>query len=1017
MKKKFFLASLLVGIIVLSGCNCGESNISSTHTSLTTTTPVTSVVDPSTSEGTSTTPTPTTSTLTPSTSEAEPSTTTSIPEPTTSVVSPSTPSGDSIPSLSVPSSVRTYYVGESFYYLNDVTAIDEIDGNITHLIQTTLPTGVEEHLGYVTFISEGTFTFTYSITNSFNRTSTASLDVLVREIADTDVVAPLMTGADDIEILVNEELDLLAGVKVLDDRDGDITSKIELTIDLNATTIRDNVISFSQVGEYYVTYKVSDNGGNIATITRKITVVLEHYIDPESLDRAKFDFVDCNGTKKAETEIVYGDSRESLKISPGKSGVFNKYTLFYISMTDEKINYLENYVNIYFECYVYLTDVHESFSAVLYDGASEKTGGDSGRATAELQPTSEENWYFISVPLSIYKEKGTITESSVYDTMRISNNDPINGFIVLDECKLVYKEGTEVEENPLELADRAKEKYASGATFTSETTIVYGSSTESLKATPTSSKDVITANTTLFFKMSDTPINYLANYNDLSFSVYVYFPEEISAIGFQFALYSGTSTKVSTKYYKIAADELTNIQDTLWYSITIPLSEFYLDTIADTAEFDTLRIQPTSDISLFYFDELKINGTVTEDGNTGGESGGETGGNTGSETTSVTTEDLAQSSLVRRIGDGNTNYDNGDLTATTEQYSSSDGTNVWGSSTSSLNINLSWSSWNTNRDCADMYINLFEQPISFNSITSLGFYVKADGVGSNGLYKVVLSFYQDYNSSSNKVSSEYPSVYVGSNSKVTDTDGETWYYVSFDVPTYISENSISSSATLGSARIRFDTKYAPINIYMDEFIITYNSTSSSTPSSPTHEDVTSSLENLDRARTANARSSGTFSDETTLVYGNSTTSLKVSGQVAQYASSIIKLSDELLSFSASSTNNAYLCGYLYNPYEVELVLSFANGTSKINSENSSLTFYDTGIDGWKYFELKLSSVDSSSNTTDDFDSVRFKANSTGGLAIEQYYVLDALMLVNGVTSSTSSVNNALVTNSMVINKY
>lgn len=54
-----------------------------------------------------------------------------------------------------------------------------------------------------------------------------------------------------------------AGATAIDNVDGNITSKIKVSSNVNT----------SKVGTYYVTYTVSDNAGNTATNTRKVEVV------------------------------------------------------------------------------------------------------------------------------------------------------------------------------------------------------------------------------------------------------------------------------------------------------------------------------------------------------------------------------------------------------------------------------------------------------------------------------------------------------------------------------------------------------------------------------------------------------------------------------------------------------------------------------------------------------------------------------------------------------------------------
>lgn len=85
-----------------------------------------------------------------------------------------------------------------------------------------------------------------------------------------DVTAPEITLPESDEIVQGEEFDPLAGVSATDDRDGDLTSSIEVTGTVDVETL----------GDYELVYTVSDAAGNEASATRVVTVVEGSVVTP-----------------------------------------------------------------------------------------------------------------------------------------------------------------------------------------------------------------------------------------------------------------------------------------------------------------------------------------------------------------------------------------------------------------------------------------------------------------------------------------------------------------------------------------------------------------------------------------------------------------------------------------------------------------------------------------------------------------------------------------------------------------
>ena len=112
----------------------------------------------------------------------------------------------------------------------------------------------------------GSYIITYSATDSSGNMGTAT-----RVINVIDEEAPVITlnGNSTINLLVGETY-IEQGATAVDDADGDLTSSIVITSNVN-TAVR---------GTYYVTYTVVDSSGNESNATRTVVVDREPLINP-----------------------------------------------------------------------------------------------------------------------------------------------------------------------------------------------------------------------------------------------------------------------------------------------------------------------------------------------------------------------------------------------------------------------------------------------------------------------------------------------------------------------------------------------------------------------------------------------------------------------------------------------------------------------------------------------------------------------------------------------------------------
>ncbi len=88
-----------------------------------------------------------------------------------------------------------------------------------------------------------------------------------------DELSPIISGVDiESTCKVNEEFDLLDGVEAIDNIDGDITDKIEISI-LPSIPINNGVIVATETGDYEVCYSVSDSSNNVTKEYMSLSVL------------------------------------------------------------------------------------------------------------------------------------------------------------------------------------------------------------------------------------------------------------------------------------------------------------------------------------------------------------------------------------------------------------------------------------------------------------------------------------------------------------------------------------------------------------------------------------------------------------------------------------------------------------------------------------------------------------------------------------------------------------------------
>lgn len=145
---------------------------------------------------------------------------------------------------------RTIKQGSIFDAYLDVTAFDELDGNLTESLSVSGDT--------VDTSTTGKYSVTYSATDSKLQTTTKTITVNVVEDLTPEIIA------EDIVILEGSVFDAKESIIVKDEEDGDLTEFINVT--------SNNVVT-ALTGVYEVIYNIEDSYGNKSEKSVSVTVV------------------------------------------------------------------------------------------------------------------------------------------------------------------------------------------------------------------------------------------------------------------------------------------------------------------------------------------------------------------------------------------------------------------------------------------------------------------------------------------------------------------------------------------------------------------------------------------------------------------------------------------------------------------------------------------------------------------------------------------------------------------------
>ncbi len=142
----------------------------------------------------------------------------------------------------------------------NVTATDAEDGDITSKIKIKENTVNNKVLG--------TYKIVYTVTDSYNQTTTKEIKVTI-----TKDKVPVITASDK-EIVINSTFNPLTNVSASDKEDGDLTKNIKVV---------ENNVNTKELGTYKVVYEVTDSMNQTTTKEIKVKVVEKIYEEKEGL--------------------------------------------------------------------------------------------------------------------------------------------------------------------------------------------------------------------------------------------------------------------------------------------------------------------------------------------------------------------------------------------------------------------------------------------------------------------------------------------------------------------------------------------------------------------------------------------------------------------------------------------------------------------------------------------------------------------------------------------------------------
>lgn len=227
----------------------------------------------------------------------------------TVVVNPTMEELNHIPHITADDQVLT--VGDTLNVFNNVSAMDDEDGELTgsvKVIDSTVP--VDEN-GNTTEV--GSYTITYQVTDSQGASSTKTITVTVNPKMEELNQIPTIE-AEDKTLTVGDSLEVMRDVTATDAEDGDVTGNIQI---LENKVPMDESGKTTQAGTYTITYLVTDSKG--ASSTKTITVTVKENTNNQSSQPEKDNNNPSNGKGNTSTQEK-NTNKESGKEAKGSKG-------------------------------------------------------------------------------------------------------------------------------------------------------------------------------------------------------------------------------------------------------------------------------------------------------------------------------------------------------------------------------------------------------------------------------------------------------------------------------------------------------------------------------------------------------------------------------------------------------------------------------------------------------------------------------------------------------------------------
>ncbi|MGL5244809.1 MAG: immunoglobulin-like domain-containing protein, partial [Sarcina sp.] len=157
-------------------------------------------------------------------------------------------------------------IGDSFNFLDNISATDKEDGNITSDIKV---------VGIVQNENIGEYDLTYSVEDSDGNKVIEKRTVIVRSNEK-----PQLTGNENTTIKVGDSFEPMIGIVAMDNEDGILTSAVKVKGDVDT----------SKEGVYDLLYSIIDKDRNETVVTRRINVRSNTIPELTGVDNIEIDY-------------------------------------------------------------------------------------------------------------------------------------------------------------------------------------------------------------------------------------------------------------------------------------------------------------------------------------------------------------------------------------------------------------------------------------------------------------------------------------------------------------------------------------------------------------------------------------------------------------------------------------------------------------------------------------------------------------------------------------------------------